>query len=66
MDPLNHALAEAQRVVEAGDAYAIAQGSTAFHEAVVATSTNDLMIRVMGAIGADHVAVLPDIGVACR
>jgi DNA-binding GntR family transcriptional regulator len=50
MDPLNHALSEAQAVVEAGDAYAIAQGSTAFHEAVVATSTNELMIRLMGAI----------------
>ena len=50
MDPLNHALSEAQRVVEAGDAYAIAEGSTMFHEAVVAMSTNELMIRLMGAI----------------
>ena len=50
MEPLNHALSEAQAVVEAGDAYAIAQGSTAFHEAVVATSANELMIRLMGAI----------------
>jgi len=50
MDLLNHALSEAQQVVEAGDAYAIAQGSTAFHEAVVATSANELMIRLMGAI----------------
>jgi DNA-binding GntR family transcriptional regulator len=50
IDPLNHALSEAQRVVAAGDAYAIAQSSTAFHEAVVATSDNELMIRLMGAI----------------
>jgi DNA-binding GntR family transcriptional regulator len=50
MGPLNRALAEAQRVVEGGDAYAIAKGSTAFHESVVQTAGNDLMLRLMGAI----------------
>jgi DNA-binding GntR family transcriptional regulator len=41
---------EAQRLVEAGDAYAIAQSSTAFHEAVVETSANDLMMRLIQTI----------------
>jgi DNA-binding GntR family transcriptional regulator len=50
MDALNVALKEAQRLVEAGDAYAIAQSSTAFHEAVVETSANDLMIRLIQTI----------------
>lgn len=50
MDALDHAVANAHRVVEAGDAYAIAQCSTAFHEAVVEATSNDLMIRLMGAI----------------
>jgi len=50
MDGLNHALDEAQRMVAAGDAYAIAQSSTAFHEAVVDTSSNDLMVRLMRTI----------------
>ena len=50
MDALNVALKEAQRVVEAGDAYAIARGSTAFHEAVVETSKNDLMVRLIQTI----------------
>jgi DNA-binding GntR family transcriptional regulator len=50
MESLNHALSEAQRVVEAGDAYAIARCSTAFHEAVVETSANELMLRLMGTI----------------
>jgi DNA-binding GntR family transcriptional regulator len=50
MDALNVALKEAQRVVEAGDAYAIARSSTAFHEAVVETSKNDLMVRLIQTI----------------
>ncbi|MDT5115871.1 MAG: hypothetical protein QOE30_1610 [Mycobacterium sp.] len=50
MDDLNVALKEAQRMVEDGDAYAIARSSTAFHEAVVETSTNDLMVRLMQTI----------------
>jgi DNA-binding GntR family transcriptional regulator len=50
MDALNVALKEAQRMVEASDAYAIARSSTAFHEAVVETSTNDLMVRLMQTI----------------
>jgi DNA-binding GntR family transcriptional regulator len=50
MDSLNHALGEAQRTVAGGDAYAIARTSTAFHEAVIATSSNELMIRLMRTI----------------
>jgi DNA-binding GntR family transcriptional regulator len=50
MDALNVALKESQRLVEAGDAYAIAQSSTAFHEAVVETSANDLMMRLIQTI----------------
>jgi FCD domain len=41
---------EAQRLAEDGDAYAIAQSSTAFHEAVVETSANDLMMRLIQTI----------------
>ena len=40
-------LAEAQRTVAGGDAYAIAKASTAFHEAVIETAANELMIRMM-------------------
>jgi DNA-binding GntR family transcriptional regulator len=50
MDTLNHALEEAQRTVAGGDAYAIAKTSTAFHEAVIETSANDLMARLMQSI----------------
>jgi DNA-binding GntR family transcriptional regulator len=50
MDSLNHALGEAQRTVAGGDAYAIARTSTAFHEAVIDTSSNELMIRLMQTI----------------
>jgi DNA-binding GntR family transcriptional regulator len=50
MDALNVALKRAQEMVEAGDAYAIAQSSTAFHEAVVETSRNDLMMRLIQTI----------------
>ena len=50
MDALNHAIDEAHRVVDDGDAYAIAQCSTAFHEAVVAASENQLMVRLMATI----------------
>ena len=50
MDALNVALNDAQGMVEAGDAYAIAQSSTAFHEAVVETSANDLMMRLIQTI----------------
>ncbi len=50
LDSLNHAVEKAHRVVEAGDAYAIAQCSTAFHEAVVEATANELMVRLMGAI----------------
>jgi DNA-binding GntR family transcriptional regulator len=50
MDALNVALKEAQGMVEAGDAYAIARSSTAFHEAVVETSANDLMMRLIQTI----------------
>ena len=50
MDSLNAAVEEAHRVVEAGDAYAIAQCSTRFHEAVVEASGNELMVRLMSTI----------------
>ncbi|TRW76970.1 GntR family transcriptional regulator [Mycolicibacterium sp. 018/SC-01/001] len=50
MDQLNHAIDEAHRVVDDGDAYAIAQCSTAFHEAIVAASGNRLMIHLMATI----------------
>jgi DNA-binding GntR family transcriptional regulator len=50
MEALNHALDEAQRTVAKGDAYAIAKTSTAFHEAVIETSCNELMIRLMQSI----------------
>ncbi|MDT5152682.1 MAG: hypothetical protein QOI01_4415 [Mycobacterium sp.] len=50
MDSLNHALGEAQRTVAGGDAYAIARTSTAFHEAVIDTSSNELMVRLMQTI----------------
>jgi len=50
MDSLNHALDKAQRMVAAGDAYAIARSSTAYHEAVVETSSNELMVRLMRTI----------------
>jgi DNA-binding GntR family transcriptional regulator len=47
MESLNHALDEAQRTVAGGDAYSIARTSTAFHEAVIETSSNELMVRLM-------------------
>jgi DNA-binding GntR family transcriptional regulator len=50
MDTLNHALGEAQRTVAGGDAYAIATTSTAFHEAVIEASSNDLLLRLMQSI----------------
>jgi DNA-binding GntR family transcriptional regulator len=50
MGPLDHALAQAQRTVAGGDAYAIARTSTAFHEAVIETSCNELMVRLMHTI----------------
>ncbi|CAN5581614.1 GntR family transcriptional regulator [soil metagenome] len=50
MTALDDALQNAHRVVADGDAYAIAQCSTAFHEAVVAITENRLMIRLMASI----------------
>jgi len=50
LDRLNVALDESQRVVQAGDAYPIACASTAFHEAVVETASNDLLLRMMRTI----------------
>lgn len=47
LDHLNAALDEAHHVVEERDAYAIAQASTAYHEAVVETAANDLMLKMM-------------------
>ena len=50
MQALNGALEQAQRTVADGDAFAIARTSTAFHEAVIETSCNALMIRLMQTI----------------
>ena len=47
LDPLNHALDEAQRTVAGGDPFQIARTSTAFHEAVIETSSNELMVSLM-------------------
>lgn len=47
MGRLNRALDEAHHVVEERDAYAIAQASTAYHEAVVETAANELMLKMM-------------------
>lgn len=45
--PLNAALDEAHHVVEERHTYAIAQASTAYHEAIVETAANDLMLKMM-------------------
>lgn len=50
MEALNGALDQAQRTVTDGDAFAIARTSTAFHEAVIETSSNALMVRLMQTI----------------
>ena len=50
LEPLQAALDSAHHVVEERDAYAIAQASTAFHEAVVSTAANDLMMKMMRTI----------------
>jgi DNA-binding GntR family transcriptional regulator len=50
MTALDHAIDEAHRLVVGGDAYAIAQCSTAFHEAIVAATGNRLMVRLMATI----------------
>ena len=47
LDRLNAALDEAHHVVEERDTYAIAQASTAYHEAVVEVAANDLMLKMM-------------------
>jgi DNA-binding GntR family transcriptional regulator len=49
-DALDHALDEAQWTVTGGDPYAIARTSTAFHEAVIETSSNELMVNLMRTI----------------
>jgi DNA-binding GntR family transcriptional regulator len=50
LEPLNLALDAAHHVVEERDMYAIAQASTAFHEAIVETASNDLMLKMMRTI----------------
>ena len=47
LDRLHAALDEAHHVVEERAPYAIAQASTAFHEAVVETAANELMLKMM-------------------
>ena len=50
MDLLDAALSAAHHVVEEREAYAIAQASAAYHEAVVATAANELMLKMMRTI----------------
>ncbi|PJI93536.1 GntR family transcriptional regulator [Luteimicrobium subarcticum] len=50
MAPLDEALAASRRVVQERDAYAIAQASTAYHETIVKTAANDLMLKMMRTI----------------
>jgi DNA-binding GntR family transcriptional regulator len=50
MAVLDDVLSKSYQVVADGDAYAIAQCSTAYHEAVVAITGNQLMIRLMASI----------------
>jgi DNA-binding GntR family transcriptional regulator len=47
---LDAALATAHHVVAEGDMYAIACASTAYHEAIVETAANDLMLKLMRTI----------------
>jgi len=50
LDRLDAALGEAHHVVEERDTYAIARASTAYHEAVVETAANELMLKMMRTI----------------
>jgi DNA-binding GntR family transcriptional regulator len=50
LDLLDAALRAAHHEVEEQDAYAIARASTAFHEAVVETAANELMLKMMRTI----------------
>ena len=50
MEAVDAALAASRRVVEGRDGYGVAQASTAFHEAIVATSDNELMLKMMRTI----------------
>ncbi|WP_375388349.1 GntR family transcriptional regulator [uncultured Amnibacterium sp.] len=47
---LDTALDDAHHVVDERDAYAIARASTAYHEAIVETAANDLMLKMMRTI----------------
>lgn len=47
MGLIDLALAASQRVVSGRDGYQIARASTRFHEAVVATAENELMLQMM-------------------
>lgn len=50
MSPIDHALTYSQQVVASRDGYEIALASTYFHEAVVATADNNLMLKMMRTI----------------
>ena len=50
MAALDEAVEQAHQVVVTGDAYAIAQCSTAFHEAVVTVANNQVMAQLMASI----------------
>lgn len=50
MASLDAALSAAHHVVEERDSYAIAQASAAYHEAVVVSAANELMLKMMRTI----------------
>lgn len=50
MASLDAALSAAHHVVEERDSYAIAQASAAYHEAVVVTAANEVMLKMMRTI----------------
>lgn len=47
MGPIDEALAASQRVVATRDGYQIALASTHFHESIVETADNELMLKMM-------------------
>lgn len=50
MAGIDAALAASRQVVQGRDGYGVARASTAFHEAVVATADNELMLKMMRTI----------------
>ena len=50
MEAIDAALAASRQVVAGRDGYRVAQASTAFHEAIVQTADNELMLKMMRTI----------------